>query len=130
MKTAMLRMPPSMSPSSGDLKNFARAGPIMKCPPWLNESVASAQFPTLWHPQKHVTRFWAYGYRKQQKNSRRLLNFGEFIQSHALSFFHLTSPDLLLGFESPPEKRNLLGVLERHPQVAQTASDFAGSVRT
>ncbi len=52
------------------------------------------------------------------KKLRALLNFGEFIQSHSLSFFHLTSPDLLLGFESPPEKRNLLGVLEHHPQVA------------
>ncbi len=43
---------------------------------------------------------------------RRLVNCGEFIQSHALSFFHLSSPDLLLGMDSDPAKRNILGVLE------------------
>ena len=52
------------------------------------------------------------------KKLRALLNFGEYIHSHALSFFHLSSPDLLFGFEGPPEKRNILGVLESHPQVA------------
>ncbi len=33
---------------------------------------------------------------------RELLHFGQFVQSHALSFFHLSSPDLLLGFDSDP----------------------------
>ena len=50
---------------------------------------------------------------------RRLLNCGEFIQSHALSFFHLSSPDLLLGMDSDPAKRNILGVLEAHPDIAR-----------
>lgn len=52
------------------------------------------------------------------KKLRTLLNCGTIIQSHALSFFHLSSPDFLLGFESPPEKRNVIGLLERHPQIA------------
>ena len=30
---------------------------------------------------------------------RRLVNYGQLIQSHALSFFHLSSPDLLLGMD-------------------------------
>src|SRR5208337_3303435 len=34
------------------------------------------------------------------KKIRKLLNIGAFIESHALSFFHLSSPDLLLGFDS------------------------------
>ena len=33
---------------------------------------------------------------------RRLMNLAQLVQSHALSFFHLSSPDLLLGFDSPP----------------------------
>lgn len=49
---------------------------------------------------------------------RRLLNCGEFIQSHALSFFHLSSPDLLLGFDSDPAKRNIVGVIEANPSLA------------
>jgi NAD-reducing hydrogenase large subunit len=41
---------------------------------------------------------------------RRLLTDAQIIQSHALSFFHLSSPDLLLGFDSDPAKRNIFGV--------------------
>ncbi len=33
---------------------------------------------------------------------RRMLNMAQMVQSHALSFFHLSSPDLLLGMESDP----------------------------
>lgn len=50
---------------------------------------------------------------------RRLLNYGEFIQSHALSFFHLSSPDLVLGMDSDPAKRNILGILDAHPEMAK-----------
>lgn len=50
---------------------------------------------------------------------RRLMNLGQFIQSHALSFFHLSSPDLLLGFDSDPARRNILGVIEDHPDIAR-----------
>jgi NAD-reducing hydrogenase large subunit len=50
---------------------------------------------------------------------RRLLNCGEYIQSHALSFFHLSSPDLLLGMDSDPLKRNIMGLIEAHPQIAK-----------
>ncbi len=50
---------------------------------------------------------------------RELLHFGQFVQSHALSFFHLSSPDLLLGFDSDPAQRNVLGVLAQHPEIAK-----------
>ncbi|MGA7235854.1 MAG: Ni/Fe hydrogenase subunit alpha [Bryobacteraceae bacterium] len=46
---------------------------------------------------------------------RRLLNYAELLQSHALSFFHLSAPDLLLGMDSPPEERNIFGLLKRDP---------------
>jgi NAD-reducing hydrogenase large subunit len=50
---------------------------------------------------------------------RELLHCGQFIQSHALSFFHLSAPDLLLGMDSDPGKRNVIGVLEKHPDIAR-----------
>ena len=31
---------------------------------------------------------------------RRLMNLGQIVQSHALSFFHLSAPDLLLGWDT------------------------------
>jgi NAD-reducing hydrogenase large subunit len=50
---------------------------------------------------------------------RRVLNLAQIIQSHALSFFHLSSPDLLLGLDSDPAKRHIFGVLEAHPTLAK-----------
>src|SRR3954449_3038995 len=33
---------------------------------------------------------------------RRILNLAQIVQSHALSFFYLASPDLLLGMDADP----------------------------
>lgn len=53
------------------------------------------------------------------KKLRRILNFGQYIQSHALSFFHLSAPDLVLGFDSDPGKRHVLGIAEKEPELAK-----------
>lgn len=50
---------------------------------------------------------------------RRLMNLAQIVQSHALSFFHLSSPDLLLGFDSPPEQRNLVGLVAHDRELAR-----------
>jgi NAD-reducing hydrogenase large subunit len=46
------------------------------------------------------------------QQQRRLLNYAQILQSHALSFFHLSSPDLLLGMDAPPAQRNIFGLLQ------------------
>ncbi|MDO9104215.1 MAG: Ni/Fe hydrogenase subunit alpha [Methylovulum sp.] len=48
---------------------------------------------------------------------RRLLHFGQVLQSHALHFFHLSSPDLLFGFESDISKRSIIAVLADYPDI-------------
>jgi NAD-reducing hydrogenase large subunit len=50
---------------------------------------------------------------------RRLMNLGQIIQSHALSFFHLSAPDFLLGWETPPESRNVFGLIDANPGLAR-----------
>ncbi len=50
---------------------------------------------------------------------RRIMNLAQIVQSHALSFFHLSSPDLLLGMDSDPAKRNIVGLFEANPQMAR-----------
>src|SRR5271157_4299580 len=50
---------------------------------------------------------------------RELLHCGQFVQSHALSFFYLSAPDLLLGMDSDPARRNVLGLLEKFPDIAR-----------
>ncbi len=49
---------------------------------------------------------------------RRLMHIGQNLSSHALSFFHLSSPDFLLGYDSDPAKRNILGIAEQFPDIA------------
>ena len=50
---------------------------------------------------------------------RRLMNLGQIIQSHALSFFHLSAPDLLLGWDSDPAARNVFGLIRVEPDLAR-----------
>lgn len=51
-------------------------------------------------------------------NLRRIMNLAQIVQSHALSFFHLSSPDLLLGMDADPVQRNIFGVAQSHPTLA------------
>jgi NAD-reducing hydrogenase large subunit len=51
---------------------------------------------------------------------RRLLNLAQLTQSHALSFFHLSSPDFLLGWECDPAKRNVFGLMAADPELARS----------
>lgn len=50
---------------------------------------------------------------------RRILNTAQMIQSHALSFFYLSSPDLVLGMDADPAERHILGLAAKHEQVAR-----------
>ncbi len=50
---------------------------------------------------------------------RRLMHYGQVMQSHALHFFYLSSPDLLFGFDSEVNRRNIVGVAAAHPELAR-----------
>ena len=52
---------------------------------------------------------------------RRLMHYGQTFQSHVLHFFHLCSPDLLFGFDADPAIRNVVGVINKYPDLAVQA---------
>jgi NAD-reducing hydrogenase large subunit len=52
---------------------------------------------------------------------RRLMHYGQTYQSHALHFFYLAAPDLLLGIDSPPATRNVIGLALANPELATRA---------
>ena len=56
---------------------------------------------------------------KAGRSLREVLHCAQFVQSHALSFFYLSAPDFLLGMESDPAARNVLGIIARHPELAR-----------
>lgn len=50
---------------------------------------------------------------------RRLMHYGQILQSHALHFYYLSSADLLFGFDSDPALRNIVGVIAAQPDIAR-----------
>src|SRR5579872_5658126 len=50
---------------------------------------------------------------------RSILNMAQIVQSYALSFFYLSAPDLLLGMDSDPAKRNIFGMMQSNPDMAR-----------
>jgi NAD-reducing hydrogenase large subunit len=50
---------------------------------------------------------------------RRIFGIAQVVQSHALSLFHLSSPDLLLGMDSDPAESHLFGVYAKNPELAR-----------
>jgi NAD-reducing hydrogenase large subunit len=52
---------------------------------------------------------------------RRLLHMGQMYQSHSLHFFHLSAPDLLLGYDADPAIRNVIGLIKTNKDLAVQA---------
>lgn len=55
------------------------------------------------------------------KKLRELMHMGQFIHSHALHFFFLAAPDFVMGYNSDPLKRSVIGILEKDPDLAKKA---------
>src|SRR5512143_3508887 len=56
---------------------------------------------------------------KTAEKLRRIFGLAQVLQSHALSFFHLSSPDFVLGLDSDPAQRHIFGVLQDSPEIAR-----------
>lgn len=52
---------------------------------------------------------------------RALMHMGQVIQSHGMHFFELAGPDLLLGFDSDPATRNVVGLIQADKELALKA---------
>ncbi|MAS33801.1 MAG: Ni/Fe hydrogenase subunit alpha [Anaerolineaceae bacterium] len=52
-------------------------------------------------------------------NLRKILNLAQMVQSHALSVFYLSAPDLILGMDADPNQRNIFGMMAADPQLAR-----------
>lgn len=47
------------------------------------------------------------------KKLRELMYCGYYVYDHTLHFYYLGGPDFVVGPDAPPEKRNILGVIEK-----------------
>jgi NAD-reducing hydrogenase large subunit len=55
------------------------------------------------------------------KMLRQLMHMAQIVQSHALHFFHLASPDLIFGMDADPATRNVIGLIGANPDLAKKA---------
>ena len=79
------------------------------CP--VSHNLAASKAMDLIVGAKHLT--------PTAEKIRRLMHYGQILQSHALHFFHLCSPDLLFGFDSDIAKRNIVGIAAKYPDTAR-----------
>ena len=56
---------------------------------------------------------------KAARNIRRVVNLAQIIQSHALNFYHLSTPDFVYGFDASPKDRNIFKMMQTHPDMAK-----------
>ena len=61
---------------------------------------------------------------KAAKLLREVVHCAQFVQSHALSFFYLSGPDLLLGMDGDPATRNVAGLIEANPDLARAGIEL------
>lgn len=52
---------------------------------------------------------------------RQVMNLGAMIHSHAVHFFALAGPDFFMGLNSDPAKRNIMGMVEKYPDISKSA---------
>src|SRR5271157_3880165 len=50
---------------------------------------------------------------------REIVHCAQIVQSHALSFFYLAAPDLLLGMDAEPAQRNIYGLMKTNPEFVR-----------
>jgi len=55
---------------------------------------------------------------------REVAHCAQFVQSHALSFFYLSGPDLLLGMDGDHAMRNVAGLIEANPDLARAGIEL------
>jgi NAD-reducing hydrogenase large subunit len=55
---------------------------------------------------------------------RELVHAAQITHSHALSFFYLSAPDLLLGMDCDPATRNIAGLIAANPERARDWFDL------
>jgi NAD-reducing hydrogenase large subunit len=100
-------------------EKFAEGRPFTEMPSLMARTCGICPVSHLMASAKACDALLAVEIPPAAEKLRRIMNLGQIMQSHALSFFHLSSPDLLFGMDGDPAKRNILGVIEAHPAMAR-----------
>ncbi|MEL7010557.1 MAG: Ni/Fe hydrogenase subunit alpha [Cyanobacteria bacterium J06648_1] len=100
-------------------EKFCEGRPLWEMPGITGRICGICPVSHLLASAKAADRILAVNIPPAAEKLRRLMNLGQIIQSHALSFFHLSAPDLLLGLDSDPASRNVFGLIAAEPELAR-----------
>jgi NAD-reducing hydrogenase large subunit len=100
-------------------EDFCRGRPYTEMPGLTARTCGICPVSHLLASAKAVDEIMAVRIPPAAERLRRLGNLGQIIQSHALSFFHLSAPDLLLGMDADPAGRNLFGLMQSQPDLVR-----------
>lgn len=100
-------------------EKFCEGRPFTEMPALTARTCGICPVSHLMASSKACDDLMAVDISRTAKLLRRLMNLAQLTQSHALSFFHLSSPDMLLGWDSDPVARNILGVASTYPDLAR-----------
>ena len=100
-------------------EKFCQGRPFTEMPSLTARTCGICPVSHLISSSKAADQILAVAIPQTGENLRRIINLAQIVQSHALNFFHLSSPDLLLGFDSDPKKRNIFGVMDSYPDIAK-----------
>lgn len=70
---------------------------------------------------KAVDAAWGAEIPSAANKLRELMHLGNMVHSHALHFYFLAAPDFVLGPDADPTVRNIIGVIDKAPEVAKKA---------
>ena len=100
-------------------EDFCRGRPVWEMPGITARTCGICPMSHLIASSKAGDAIMAVAVPPAGERLRRLANLGQIIQSHALSFFHLSAPDLLLGMDAAPERRNVFALMQDEPELVR-----------
>lgn len=100
-------------------EEFCRGRPLAEMPALTARTCGICPVSHLLASAKAVEAIQAVTIPPAAALQRRLANLGQIVQSHALSVFHLSGPDLLLGMDADPQVRSIFGLLRAEPEVVR-----------
>jgi NAD-reducing hydrogenase large subunit len=100
-------------------EKFVEGRPFYEMPSLMARICGICPVSHLMASAKACDSLLAVGVPETAAKLRRMMNLAQIVQSHALSFFHLSSPDLLLGMDAPPAQRHIFALMQSHPEIAR-----------
>jgi NAD-reducing hydrogenase large subunit len=100
-------------------EKFCEGRPLTEMPSLMARTCGICPVSHLMAASKACDQLLAVKIPDVAANLRRVMNLAQTVQSHALSFFHLSSPDFLLGMDADPATRNIVGVIGTYPELAR-----------